>query len=172
MQYASSSSCLSRPLWYNEWVTVEENQNQSFIHRLSSQEKSPFFGRTAIIGAVIIILSGIATGYILSRSHAFKKSLPREGANPSDLKRGQAFGSEDTKTFRDTAEGTLEKGGVGQEGSHKLIRPGGDSQTAALTSSIVNLDQFIGRKIKVWGETQKASKAGWLMDVGRLEVQE
>jgi hypothetical protein len=39
-----------------------------------------------------------------------------------------------------------------------------------LTSSLVDLSQFVKRKIKVWGETQKAKVAGWLMDVGKVEV--
>lgn len=149
-----------------------EGQNQSFIHSIYTQESSPISQKIVIIAAALIIVCGALTGYLLSGNKLFTKSLPREATNPSEIKRGQAFGSEDTKTFRDTAEGTLQKGGVGEEGSHKLIRPGGDSQTVALTSSIINLDQFVGRKVKVWGETQKASKAGWLMDVGKLEVSE
>ena len=32
---------------------------------------------------------------------------------------------------------------------------------------IVNIDR--GKKVKVYGETQKAIKEGWLMDVGRVE---
>ncbi len=86
--------------------------------------------------------------------------------------KGQVYGSSDEKSFKDSAEGTLEKGGVDGEGSHKLIRPGGDSQTVYITSSIINLDQFSGRKVKVWGQTYKAQKAGWLMDVGRVEIVE
>jgi len=34
------------------------------------------------------------------------------------------------------------------------------------------LDQFVGRKIQIWGETYKAQKAGWLMDVGRVKILE
>jgi hypothetical protein len=79
-------------------------------------------------------------------------------------------GVEDTETFKDTAEGKLEKGGLNGEGSHHLVRPGGESQTVYLTSSIVDLDKFVGSKVKIWGETFAAQKAGWLMDVGRLEV--
>ena len=31
---------------------------------------------------------------------------------------------------------------------------------------------YIDKKIKVWGQTQTAQYAGWLMDVGRVEVLE
>jgi len=40
-----------------------------------------------------------------------------------------------------------------------------------LTSSVVDLSQYEGKKVKVLGETQKAIKEGWLMDVGKVEVQ-
>ena len=76
------------------------------------------------------------------------------------------------KTFKDVAEGTLQKGGIDGEGTHKLIRPGGDSQTVYLTSSVVDLSQYEGKKVKVFGETQKALKEGWLMDVGKVEVEQ
>ena len=41
-----------------------------------------------------------------------------------------------------------------------------------MTSSVVDLSQFVDRKVKVWGSTQTAQVAGWLMDVGRVEVLE
>ena len=50
------------------------------------------------------------------------------------------------------------------------MRPGGESQNVYLTSSVVDLDLFVDHKIRIWGETFSAQKAGWLMDVGRVEV--
>lgn len=148
-------------------------QSQPSIIRSFQQGSKNFnlISPITLIASIVIILSGVATGFLLSRGKQVISTAPSE-SNSSQIKKGQIFGSEDTKTFRDMAEGTLEKGGVFEEGSHKLIRPGGESQTAALTSSIINLDQFVSRKVKVWGETQQAKKAGWLMDVGRLEVLE
>lgn len=150
-----------------------QKQPQSILHSLQSQGTGvKLFSPAILIAAAIVILSGITTGFLFSRNNT-SKTLPA-GVNISteNIKKGQAYGSEDTKTFRDAVEGKLEKGGVFEEGSHKLIRPGGDSQTVALTSSLIDLDQFVSRKVKVWGETQKSEKAGWLMDVGRLEVLE
>jgi len=66
----------------------------------------------------------------------------------------------------------LEKNGLDGEGTHRLIREGGPSQTAYVTSSTLDLDQFAGRKVQVWGETFRAQKAGWLMDIGRLKILE
>ena len=88
----------------------------------------------------------------------------------TDAKKGEEVGSTDTKTFKDEAEGTIEDGGVNGEGTHKLIRTGGASQTAALTSSVIDLDEFVGQKVHIWGESFGSTKAAWLMDVGRIKV--
>ena len=80
------------------------------------------------------------------------------------------MGSNDTKTFKDIAEGDLKTGGIDGEGQFHLQRPGGESQNVYLTSSIVDLSAYVGKKVKIWGETHKAQHAGWLMDVGRLKV--
>ena len=75
---------------------------------------------------------------------------------------------------RDQAEGTLEKNDKFEEtaqGQWKLIRPGGESQTAYLTSSFLDLDEYVGKKVKVYGETLGSAKVGWLMDVAKVEVQ-
>jgi len=37
-------------------------------------------------------------------------------------------------------------------------------------SSIVDLDQFTNKKVKVWGQTMQAEKASWLMDIGKIEL--
>lgn len=119
-----------------------------------------------------IVLAGTVTGYLLSnRGGGMGLSSPSQLAPGTELK-GQEFGSKDTSAFPDTATGVLEKGGINGEGTHKLIREGGESQTAYLTSSLVNLDPLVGKKVQVWGETFKAQKAGWLMDVGRVKVLE
>lgn len=120
-----------------------------------------------IIIPVFVIFAGILTGYVLS-STTFRKE--GEGTGISVGKK--VVGSTDIKTFRDSAEGKLEKGGIDGEGTHKLIRTGGESQTVYLMSSVLDLEEFVGKKVKVWGETHSAKKAGWLMDVGRVELME
>jgi hypothetical protein len=120
-----------------------------------------------------IILAGTATGYLVSGRGGGGVGLfsPSQLAPGTELK-GQEFGSTDTSAFPDSAVGVLEKGGIDGEGTHKLIREGGESQTAYLTSSLVDLDPLVGEKVQVWGETFKGQKAGWLMDVGRVKVLE
>src|SRR5690606_34753788 len=87
------------------------------------------------------------------------------------VKVGDIIGTKDN-TFKDSAEGVLVKGGIDGEGSHHLMRPGGPAQNVYLTSSVLDLDELENHKVKVWGETFAAQKAGWLMDVGRVEVVE
>lgn len=124
-----------------------------------------------IIGAVAIILAGVFTGYVMAQAKGGRGATITSGGTTAEgLKK--VVGVQDEKTFKDSADGTLREGGVDGEGSHHLERPGGESQNVYLTSSTVPLDDYIGKKVKVWGETFDAEKAGWLMDVGRLELLE
>jgi hypothetical protein len=74
------------------------------------------------------------------------------------------------KNFKDQAEGTLKEGGIDGEGNFHLERPGGESQNVYLTSSTVDLSLYVGKKVRVYGQTFAGQKAGWLMDVGLVEV--
>jgi hypothetical protein len=153
-------------------VTMSEKNTTSVMHNFTDSDKlfSPMaFG----IFAVAIIL-GVSAGYMLSRGKP-ATSLTTSGTKAEtsfSLPKGTVVGSNDTSTFKDTAEGVLQKGGIEDEGQFHLVRPGGDSQNVYLTSSIVDLSQFVGKKVKINGQTQKAQHAGWLMDVGRVEVLE
>lgn len=120
-----------------------------------------------VIGVYVLLVTlGVGTGYMLSQG------TPLGGQKVTMTKSDKVAGVTDTKTFKDSAVGTIEKGGIDGEGTHKLIREGGPSQTAYLLSSVVDLDQYVGKKVKVWGQTIDAVKAAWLMDVGRIEVQQ
>jgi len=115
-----------------------------------------------------VILAGAATGWKLSGNKS--ASSNKAPITAGEAKKGEEVGVDDTATFKDEAEGTLEVGGVNGEGTHKLIRPGGDSQTAALTSSVIDLDEFVGKKVHIWGESFGSTKAAWLMDVGKIKI--
>lgn len=133
-----------------------------------SQSVRKFPVKTIIIFAVITGL-GIASGFGFYR---FKTQGPKQlktEVNGAAVP-GETYGITDTQVFTDSAEGEIVSGGIDGEGSHHLIREGGESQYVYLTSSIIDLDQFIGHTVKVWGQTFEAQKAGWLMDVGRLEI--
>lgn len=124
------------------------------------------------IGIAAIVTAGVFTGYVLAQVKGGSRGAAVNGSTTIGAGWERIVGVKDEKTFKDNAEGTLREGGIDGEGSHHLERAGGASQNVYLTSSTVPLDDYIGKKIKVWGETFAAEHAGWLMDVGRLELLE
>lgn len=150
-----------------EYGTVPEGGKM-----LQDIDGSPFTEKTMkwfmIAVYVLLVGFGVGTGYLLASPAAADDST-----SGTVVTSGQkAAGVEDTSAFKDTAVGVIEKGGMKGEGTHQLIRDGGPSQTAYMISSVVDLDQFVGKKVKIWGETVAAKKVSWLMDVGRVELQE
>ena len=131
--------------------------------------KQSTFTLPVIIGIAFVTLAGIVTGFMLSRSKVEGVSISKTGAKTVETEK--VIGSMDER-FKDEAEGILKQGGIDGEGTHYLERAGGASQYVYLTSLLIPLDDYVDKKVKVWGETNKAQKAGWLMDVGRLEVLE
>lgn len=128
-----------------------------------------------IVTYVVVLLVGLGSGYLIKNKGAssvrsggpvIARNVPEAG-----LKEGDIIGMQDVNAFKDSSTGVLQKGGVEGEGSHHLLRPGGVSQTVYLTSSVIDLDEFEGHQVTVWGETFKGQKAGWLMDVGRVKVE-
>ncbi len=130
-----------------------------------------------ILPIILVIIFGIGTGILVKQllpksssavslvSGKVQSEIPTTGVKVGDI-----YGNPDAKSFKDSATGVLDKGGLNGEGTHKLLRSGGESQTAYLTSSVVDLDEFVGHQITVWGDTFSGRKAGWLMDVGRVKV--
>lgn len=153
---------------------MEENKKteEELVRQFDSKTtKAPSFKIIAIV--LVVAVLGIGSGFLIARfSGGQTGSVSRGVDKSSNIAKGETFGSNDTKTFKDTAEGVLKMGGIDGEGQYHLERPGGESQYVYLTSSAVDLSLVKGRKIKVWGQTFASEKAGWLMDVGRVEVLE
>jgi hypothetical protein len=127
-----------------------------------------------IVLLVVLVVLGSFGGYVLSKAKSGPLPSGSQNGSSTDsqaVTKGAVFGSNDTSTFKDTADGTLKTGGIEGEGQYHLERPGGESQFVYLTSSSVDLSKFVDKKIKIWGQTQAAQHAGWLMDVGRVEVE-
>lgn len=152
----------------------EKELLKSFEEKSQEKEKGGEMSKGMMFFiSFIVVVWGFMTGFVLARNKGrlFPQKLQRT-VGEGGVKKGMVVGVLDERTFRDTAEGKLGEGGINGEGSHHLVRPGGESQNVYLTSSIVDLDQFVDHEVKVWGETFSAQKAGWLMDVGKLEVLE
>lgn len=134
--------------------------------------KSLDFGNMNRIFLGIIAASavlGILAGFLLSKGNNVA------GTSTGSTNEPPKAAQQDSRTFRDFAQGTIQKrpapksGGEYVEGTHLLARE--KATSVALTSSVVDLSQYEGKKVKVYGETQKAIKEGWLMDVGKVEVE-
>jgi hypothetical protein len=132
--------------------------------------------------SLLVVVSGTITGFGLHKAIG-SSGLPGTNSDgvsgveqgsglieDGSIKTGQVLGN--TEKTGDSAEGVLVAGGINGEGSHRILRPGGPSQTVYLTSSVIDLTQIEGHKIKVWGETFSAQSAGWLMDVVTVEILE
>jgi len=147
-----------------------ENQldDKNLVHNLNDKVRQNAFGLplfSALIVASIVL--GIGVGYFANKIVQPKQNAAGQTTTSQSK---QTVGIVDKKTFKDKAEGLLKEGGIDGEGSFHLERPGGESQNVYLTSTTVDLSKFVGKKVRVWGETFTAEKAGWLMDVGLVEV--
>lgn len=122
--------------------------------------------RLILIVVITSVALGVLTGFILSGKGS-------RGLVSSTLSAPAKNAQSDTRTFRDFAEGVIKTRpqpadpGEYIEGTHLLQREG--AVPVALTSSVVDLSEYEGKKVKVFGETQRALKEGWLMDIGKVE---
>ena len=150
----------------------KQAQNQPLIHNFNSDSLKSAFTPKIVVFLVAVVVVGAISGFLISQFSSISSKNINTGAisNGSSVSKGTIIGSNDTATFKDMAQGTLKEGGIDGEGAYHLVRPGGDSQNVYLTSSSVDLSKFVGKNIKVWGATQTAQHAGWLMDVGRIQV--
>lgn len=156
--------------------TETSEEKPGLLHQFGRLPRAGGNKAAYLVLVLMVVLAGVGTGYLLSSGGLVPVGERRETleGGVEKLVGAKMVGIKDPKAFRDSTEGVLEvnQGEFTAEGSHKLIRPGGESQTAYLTSSVVDLDQFVGKKVKVWGETFQGQKAGWFMDVGLVEVLE
>lgn len=149
---------------------TEDQQKEKILHEFTpvAQKKTwrEIFLPAGII--LLIILAGAVSGYFLSNKKGGSAGGAKMIGGKNTVSSPEEMGIKDSESFPDKAQGKVEVNDSKEitEGSHKLVRPGGESQTAYITSSVVDLNQFIGKCVEVWGETFSGQKAGWLMDIG------
>ncbi len=151
-------------------MNIPEQENPTLLKPLV--EKRPLNQVIVTVVFLVTILLGSLSGFLLAGTSKSNSSLGNNSST-SEKSSGTVVGSSDTELYKDCAKGELVKndGKITDEGSHKLIRVGGESQSVYLTSSVVDLDSFLNKTVEVCGETQKAQRAGWLMDVGIVKLQ-
>jgi hypothetical protein len=140
------------------------------MRQIASKNNTPMI----VVISILVVLAGVATGWVLSggmNSGSASGDVSQKQAENTVQNKNEA-GVADESAFPDTAEGTLVKGGIEGEGQFHLERTGGASQNVYLTSTVIDLASFEGKKVKVWGQSLSGRKAGWLMDVGKVKVVE
>ena len=140
---------------------------------VSMNTQTPELSTQKLVGIFVgLIVLGAITGFGISKVQSVMraKSLTSTSTDSKKESNKETAGIKDKETFKDSATGILKEGGFEGEGSHHLERPGGKSQNVYITSSTVDLGEFLDHKVTVWGQTFAAEKAGWLMDVGLVEV--
>ena len=136
------------------------------LHTLETKEVDEVSYASFFTFVAVAVVIGAVIGFGLTR---LNKKTASNGVTTKDT--AQSAGVVDKKTFKDSVEGILREGGIDGEGNFHIERPGGVSQNAYLTSSTVDLSNYVGKRVKVWGQTFSGQTAGWLMDVGLVEVE-
>lgn len=154
-----------------------DSKEKGIIRPMDKKNKEKFGKYTKLVSVLMVLVLGLGSGFLIAQLSIAtgvvdKKVEVRELSSEDEITKGLVVGADDKSQFPDEAEGVLVEGGIDGEGTHHLERPGGPSQNVYLTSSNVDLQKFVGRKVKVDGKTFEAEKAGWLMDVGQLKVLE
>lgn len=125
-----------------------------------------------IAGAFLVVALGVVSAWVLSSKVINKGVVSGSTAvAPGATSSSTVAGVLDPKVKYDDATGVLKEGGIGDEGTHHLERDGGPSKYVYLTSSVIDLESFVGKKVEIWGTTLASRKAGWLMDVAKVQVQ-
>lgn len=139
-----------------------EKETQPLIKRFNLPTN---IGKVFLAVLLLALLGGIGTGYYLSSSEG--------GSNKIDLGTAGSSEGQVSKLCNGFADGVIKKRPEPKtpdeyvEGTHLLMRD--NTSPAALTSSYVDLSKYEDKKVRVYGETQKALKEGWLMDVCKIE---
>ena len=130
------------------------------------REKTTLF---VILGSIFAVLAGVSTGWFMSGGSMKKTEIDSKTKQVNSTVLTEMG---EVKEGLDEAEGKLVEGGIEGEGNYHLEREGGPSKYVYLTSTVIDLQSFVGKKVKVWGETTSAVKAPWLMDVFKVKTLE
>jgi len=121
-----------------------------------------------LVGVFAVVILGVGSAWLIS-SKLMNRSKGT-GAAPGVVVTSTGAGTLDPNTKYDTTTGDLKDGGIGNEGTQHLEGNNGPSHFVYLTSSVLDLKSFVGKKVQVWGLTLASKKAPWLIDVAKIQV--
>lgn len=122
-----------------------------------------------VAGSLLVVIAGVIVGWMLAGREVGSSGLTQTTQEDVKMAKGEAgVGSE--SDYSSEAEGLLVEGGIEGEGTHHLERDGGPSKYVYLNSAVIDLQNYVGKKVKVWGNTVSGLHAPWLIDVGKLSV--
>lgn len=148
--------------------TFQEGQSPRILKEFPKSETRNKNALLIVLGSILVVLAGVGTGWVLS-GKVGGASAPKE----VQVGKGQSEVVGEVGEAREgvlEVEGKLVEGGIEGEGTHHLEREGGPSRYVYLTSTTIDLQGFVGKKVKVWGETISSAKAPWLMDVAKIKI--
>jgi hypothetical protein len=148
---------------------VAEKKKTEYKHKpmlKRFKKESPAKNIGLFLGALLVVMAGIGSGWFLSRSSA-KQDTSESASEVIEEDNGATAGIpiQNGEEKFDEAGGILESGGIDGEGTHHLVREGGPTKYVYLTSTTLDLESFVGKTVLVKGETMTAQSAPWLMDV-------
>jgi hypothetical protein len=164
-----------------QMVSAKDQQPQDPVREVSTKpsimkrfpvdgvkSKGTFF---LVVGSLLVVLAGVSTGWFLSGGGV----LGTEGERIVEEQKAVDIGDGvvelgEAGEEADEAEGTLVEGGLEGEGTYRLERDGGVARTVCLTSTAIDLQGFVEKKVKVWGETISPISCPWLMDVMKIKA--
>lgn len=121
---------------------------------------------------LVVALMGVGTGFVMAKKGGSVQSTTDTSMGVNTKKSVATeteAGINDEAAFPDTATGVLKEGGVMGEGTHHLDRTQTKEKDVSLSSTVINLQNFVEKKVEVRGQTI-SGKSGWLMDVGKVKV--
>jgi len=142
--------------------TPNVQQVQPLVRSLNKNKIWPY-----VVGAFAVVILGVGLAWLISSKIINKGNI---GTAPGVKVTSTEAGMLDPNTKYDNATGDLKEGGIAGQGTHHLEREGGLSHYVYLTSSVIDLGSFVGKKVQVWGQTLASKKAPWLMDVAKIQV--
>lgn len=125
-----------------------------------------------ILGAFAVVIAGVGTAYLLSKNVMGVTPGSNNAAAPGAKVTSNEAGILAEGIKYDSAIGDLKSGGMDNEGTHHIERDNMPSHFVYLTSSVIDLESFVGKKVEIWGVTHASKKAPWLMDVSKIKITE